>query len=176
MLELLATLVTVASVLLSNFRSTVQYPVGILGTILFFFVFYSTGLYSSASLQVVFTLVQLYGWWFWLRGDRGKRPQITTIAPIVLVGAMLGAVVASIGLGQVVGLFSGAAMPLMDAQIFGFSVLAQFLLDRKKIESWIVWAVVNVASIYVYFGMGLKVTGFLYVGLLIDVWEKGTTV
>lgn len=69
-------------------------------------------------------------------------------------------------------------MASLDAQIFGFSILAQFLLDRKKIESWVIWALVNVVSVYVYFSMGLTMTAILYIGLLLNtvigyhMWNK----
>lgn len=41
-------------------------------------------------------------------------------------------------------------MARSDTVILIGSMLAQFLLDNKKLENWIVWAVVNVVAIYVY--------------------------
>ena len=75
-LEILATAATVAYVLFAVKRSLWQYPVGLLATVLFFFVFLEARLYASTALQVLFAAVQLYGWWYWLRGDHGKRPNM----------------------------------------------------------------------------------------------------
>lgn len=54
----------------------------------------------------------------------------------------------------------------MDSAIFALSALAQFLLDRKKLETWIVWALVNVLSVFVYASQELWLTTALYCGLL----------
>ena len=46
------------------------------------------------------------------------------------------------------------------------TLLAQFLLDNKKLENWIVWAVVNVFAIYTYATSGLPLVAFQYVFFL----------
>ena len=170
-LEIFATIFTVLCVILAVKRSTWQYPVGLIGTILYYFVFTQVQLYASAGLQIFFLLVQLYGWWFWLYGDAGKKPKITNLrTPILLYTLSIGLVVSVIA-GNVLNQFTNANMAKLDSSIFGFSVIAQFFLDRKKIETWIVWAIVNVVSIFVYFGQGLVLTGWLYVFLLINtIW------
>jgi nicotinamide mononucleotide transporter len=170
-LEIFATIFTVLCVILAVKRSTWQYPVGLIGTILYYFVFQQVQLYASAGLQIFFLLVQLYGWWFWLYGDAGKKPKITTLQTSTLVCILVIGLIVSILAGSILNHFTNANMAKLDASIFGFSVIAQFLLDRKKIETWIVWAIVNVVSIFVYFGQGLVLTGWLYVFLLINtVW------
>ena len=77
-LELAATLVTLACVILGVKRSLWQFPVGIVGTAIFFVVVWNAQLWANAALQVFFVFVQLYGWWYWLRGFNGKRPPIRT--------------------------------------------------------------------------------------------------
>jgi nicotinamide mononucleotide transporter len=46
------------------------------------------------------------------------------------------------------------------------SFVAQFLLARKLVESWMLWIVVDVISIGVYAARGLYVTTGLYVVFL----------
>lgn len=173
-LEIAATILTLASVLLAVKRRIVQYPVGIVGAVLFFFVFQQARLYSSAALQLVFIAVQVYGWWFWLRGDRGGRPRITGLLPSPLPAAALAAVItlsvgaAAASLGAISSRVTGAEMAAPDAAIFGASVLAQFLLGRKKLETWVVWALVDAVAIPVYAAQGLGITAVLYAGLLFN--------
>src|SRR5262245_59143986 len=90
-LELAATLITLACVVLGVQRSLWQFPVGIIGTALFFFVVWQRQIYANAALQVFFVCVQLYGWWYWLRGDKGQRPKIRTTNPWLVLGACGGA-------------------------------------------------------------------------------------
>ena len=57
-------------------------------------------------------------------------------------------------------------MAWTDAMILAGTILAQFLLDNKKLENWAVWAVVNVFAIYTYATAGLALAAFQYVFFL----------
>lgn len=177
-LEIFATLITILSVFLAVKLKIAQYPIGIIGTILFFFVFWNANLYFSAALQVFFTFVQIYGWWYWTCGDNGKRPKVTyepwkRFWTVFVLGSCGFAATASY-----VAATTSAAVPLADAFIFGASVIAQWYLDRKRMQTWLVWGVVNVASIYVYSSQGLLLTTGTYVLLLLNTfwgyssWKK----
>jgi nicotinamide mononucleotide transporter len=164
-LEILATAATVAFVLLAVKRSIWQYPFGLLGTVLFFFVFLDAKLYSSTALQVLFAAVQVYGWWYWLRGDKGGRPNITSISPALVVGLCVGALAFAAALSGVLHAFTDARMAFTDAAIFALSTVAQLLLGRKIIEHWFIWMAVNSLAVFVYASQELWVTAALYVGL-----------
>lgn len=168
-LEILANLFTIASVILTVHLKKSLYPVGIVATVLFFFVFRDAKLYASAGLQVWFTLIQLYGWWYWLRGGRGQEPAIgdwpwRTVALLGVAAATFTAAV-SFALYR----FTDARTPVGDTAILALSVLAQFLLDRKQMKNWIVWGVVDVLSIAVYARQELWLTAAVYVVLLLNV-------
>jgi nicotinamide mononucleotide transporter len=165
MLEMLATAATVAFVVLAVKRSLWQYPFGLAGTVLFFFVFLDAKLYSSTALQVLFAAVQIYGWWYWLRGDKGARPRITSI-PLPLVGGLAaGAIVFAGLLSGTLQMTTDARMAFSDAVIFSLSAVAQFLLGRKIIEHWLLWMAVNSLAVFVYASLELWLTAALYVGL-----------
>jgi nicotinamide mononucleotide transporter len=169
-LELAANLLTIASVLLTVHLKRSLYPVGMVATALFFFVFWDAKLYASAGLQVYFTLIQLYGWWYWTRGDQGREPPIRdwpwrTVLGLGLVAAAFTGLV-SLALYR----FTDARAPLLDTAILALSVLAQFLLDRKQMKNWAIWGLVDVLSIGVYAGQGLWLTAGLYVILFANVF------
>ena len=162
-LEIAATVITLACVILGVKRSLWQFPVGIIGTGLFFFVVVQREIYANAALQVFFFFVQVYGWWYWLRGDRGQRPKIrTTNRWLLLVGAGAALAVAGV-MTPFLSQWTQTATPLVDASTFTFSVFAQILLDRKRVETWPVWIVVNVLSVWLYAGQQLWVFTGLYV-------------
>lgn len=178
LLELLAAVLTVISVALATRRHVVLYPVGLLATSLYFFVFLDARLYSSAALQVYFTALQVYGWWFWLRGDRGGRPLIGNWSWKTVALLLVPATAVTVAISALLGLLTDAALPLADSGILTLSVLAQFLLDRKQVRTWPVWIVVNLLSIWVYATSGLWPTTVLYVALLVNAfygwwsWER----
>src|SRR4051794_22276351 len=69
-IEIAAALLGVINVLLVVRRSVWNYPFGIVMVSLYFFVFRDAKLYSDALLQIFFLLIQLYGWWAWVRSPR----------------------------------------------------------------------------------------------------------
>ncbi|MBU6318240.1 MAG: nicotinamide riboside transporter PnuC [Alphaproteobacteria bacterium] len=167
-LEGLASLATAACVVLAVHRSLWQFPLGAIGTALYFFVFLEANLYSSALLQVFFFMVQSYGWWYWLKGEKGSRPPIRRTSGRLLAAGCMIAIVAAVVLSALLDAFTEAEVALPDAVIFALSVVAQLLLDRKRLENWPLWIVVNLLSIIVYSSQGLWLTVGLYVFLFFN--------
>jgi nicotinamide mononucleotide transporter len=167
-LELAATLLTLACVLLAVKRNILTYPVGIVGTALFFVVFWQTKLYSSAWLQVVFIAAQAYGWWFWLYGAKGAAPRVGSWPWPAVAALCLGALALAWAMARIIAASTDANMALPDAAIFALSVAAQFLLDRKKIETWTIWGIVNALSVWVYASQQLWATTALYAFLFLN--------
>lgn len=161
-LELTAMLFTVACVYFAVRRNIWTYPVGMIGTTLYLFLFLSVSL-PLATLQLVFNLDQLYGWWFWLYGDKGNVPPIRRSG---LVKAMAWGAMAAFGgylIGQYMSHYPKALMGPLDTSIAAASLVAQLFLDRKRIENWALWLIVNTVSVYYYWTVALFPTAILYV-------------
>jgi nicotinamide mononucleotide transporter len=161
--ELAATLVTLACVILGVKRSLWQFPVGIIGTAIFFVVVWRQQLWANAVLQVFFVFVQLYGWWYWLRGDHGGRPPIRTANRVQVAAAVIIALLAAWGGSAALTDYTDFDLSFTDASTLSVSVVAQYLLDRKYLETWPVWLIVNVASIWLYGHAGMWLFTGLYV-------------
>jgi nicotinamide mononucleotide transporter len=162
-LEIAATAFTLVSVILSVKRSLWQFPTGLAGVSLGFFVFWGAGLYSSAVLQPIFLAALIYGWWYWIRGDERKAPPIRSTPLWIVLGACaLALIIAAIGAWALES-FTDANMALGDAIILALSVVAQVLLSRKRIETWPVWVAINAISIFVYGSQQLWLYTALYV-------------
>jgi len=162
-LELAATLVTLLCVILGVKRSLWQFPVGIVGTALFFIVVWQNRIYANAVLQVFFVGVQIYGWWYWLKGDHGRRPPIRSANPIHVVVSVAVAILVAWAGSWAITEMTDFDLSFTDATTLSVSVVAQFLLDRKYLETWPVWLIVNVASIYLYGTAGMWLFTALYV-------------
>jgi nicotinamide mononucleotide transporter len=162
-LEIAATVFTLICVILSVKRSLWQFPFGVAGTALFFFVVWGQQLYANSALQVFFLAVQFYGWWYWMRGDKGARPPIRSTDPRLVIALCAGALVLAAAAALALGALTDANMPLPDAAVFALSIVAQFLLDRKRVENWPVWVAVNVLSVWLYTSQGLWLFACLYV-------------
>ena len=162
-LELAATLVTLACVILGVKRSLWQFPVGIVGTAIFFVVVWQAGLWANATLQVFFVFVQLYGWWYWLRGDNGGRPKIRSANRLQVAVWVVMALAIAVAGSCALTAYTDFDLAFTDAATLSVSVVAQYLLDRKYLETWPVWVIVNIASIWLYGSAGIWLFTGLYV-------------
>jgi nicotinamide mononucleotide transporter len=84
---------------------------------------------------------------------------------LVVIGGISWFVVAQINT------YFGATSPILDTGILVLSIVAQYLLGLKKIESWLIWIAVNVLSIYVYGSGGAFLLAFQYFFFLLNaIW------
>ena len=162
-IEIAAALLGVINVLLVVRRSVWNYPFGIAMVSLYFFVFWDAKLYSDALLQIFFLLIQIYGWWAWVRS-----PQVDHGVAVGWMGITarvkwaIGTAVMILLWGTGMARFTDAAAPYADATIAGLSVAAQILQSLRKVESWLFWIAVDALAVGLFLWRGLNVTAGLY--------------
>ena len=75
---------------------------------------------------------------------------------------MVAGAVLTAGWGTLMHRTTDAALPYWDAFILIFSLIAQWLQARKKLECWPGWLLVNTVAIGVYWVKDLRLTAGLY--------------
>lgn len=162
-LEVFAVFTSYSSTYLCVKERRANYPIGAVSTAAYAILFMQSGLLSSAILNIYLTPTLIYGWLRWRKDTNTRR--ITHVElkwiPVYLLVAGLGYAGAAM-ISQALG----GAMAWTDAMILAGTILAQFLLDNKKLENWAVWALVNVFAIYTYATAGLALAAFQYVFFL----------
>ena len=144
-------------------RTLWAFPVGLAAVSVQGVLFYRSGFPADATLQVFFFVTLAWGWWHWVK-DRGAAPElpVTTLSPRGLALALLGAGAATAGWALLVAPRLHSVMPWRDAFIAMFSVAAQVLQARKKLENWPLWIVVNLVAVASYWSAALAFTALLY--------------
>jgi nicotinamide mononucleotide transporter len=140
------------------------WPVGIVSSAAYAWFFYAQlKLYSDALLQLFFIGTGLVGWWQWRHGGsaRDELP-ITRLDTRGRLAALFATAAASGAVGWLFARFTDASLPWLDAATSGMSVTAQLLLVRKKVESWVLWILVDVLSLYLYLAKQARLTALLY--------------
>ena len=167
-LEWIAAGLGVINVALVVRRSVWNYPFGLAMVALYFFVFYEARLYSDALLQIFFLVVQLYGWVNWVRArtQAGDVPVgwMTVRERAIWTAATIAA---SLVWGLGMARYTNAAAPVVDAFIAGFSISAQILMARRRIENWVLWILVDIVAVGLYFSRHLYPTSALYLLFLL---------
>lgn len=167
-IEWIAAGLGVINISLLIFRSVWNYPFGIAMVSLYIFVFYEERLYAEAALQVFFILAQLWGWRLWLKvGGEDNRVPVRWLDWLSRGVWFMVTAAVSVNLGWAMHAFTNAVLPYADAGIAGASVAAQILLAYRRIENWLIWIAIDVASILLYIDRGLYPTAGLYGGFLV---------
>lgn len=161
-------------VVLAGLRNVWSYPIGIANNLVFIGLFASTGLYAAAGLQLVYLAFGVHGWVHWVRGverDRGYVSRTPARQWPWLVAAAAGGTAA---VWWVLTSFTDSQFALADAATTSASLVAQYLLNRKRIENWFVWIAVDVAFAALAFAAGLWITAVLYllfIGICAASWR-----
>ncbi len=175
-IECAGTIFTIWCVWLTTRAKVLSWPVGIIGTVLFGILFYQIQLYSDLFEQIYFLISGFMGWWIWLHPkgidwNPGKELRITKnsrrenvlyLAIIVVGTACLTFVVMHLHLWLPKYFQEPASLPLLDAFTTVLSFVAQWLLVRKRLESWILWIVVDVIAVGLYWFKGVKFISLEY--------------
>lgn len=144
------------------------WPVGLLQVFLYIFIFYDARLYSDVILQIIYVFLQFYGWYYWLHGGCNNQEAMVTILSRAWLTAAIIIVASGTGmLGYLMASRTDASFPYADAFITACSLTAQWLLSRRKLESWYLWIAVDIVAIYVYAAKNLHLTAVLYALFLI---------
>ena len=161
-LEISANLITTASILLAGRNSIHTWWTGIIGCVLFGVLFYDARLYADVALQVFFLATSISGWWAWLHGRRGEPVPITRSGVRLLLTLFVAGVLTTVAYGSLLFYYTDAYSPYVDSAVLMFSVVAQFLLMRRKLETWLFWLLVNTISVPLFASRGLYLTAGLY--------------
>lgn len=167
-LELAANIGVTASILLAGRNSVHTWWTGIVGCALFAVLFYQSRLYADVALQGFFIAASLWGWWQWLRGNRGGPLRVSHAGLRVFAWAVPVGVAATLGYGGLLHRFTDAYAPFVDSAVLSFSVIAQLLLIQRRVETWPLWLLVNTVAVPLYASRGLYLTSALYAAYWIN--------
>lgn len=151
-IELVATLLAVAYVILALKHSIWCWPAALLSTLLFTHVMWDSALLSDALLHIYYAGMAVYGWWRWrqLQQQSGQaqpvyewvwQRHLLLISLTAMAGLVLGYLMAS---------YTHADFAYLDAQTTAFSLVATWLVAKKLLSNWLYWVVIDAVSIFVY--------------------------
>lgn len=167
-IELIAVVFGLLCVWLTIRQNIWCWPTGLIQVALYVVIFFQVRLYSDAILNLIYVLLQIYGWYHWLHGGRDHgRLSVSRLSQRALLGWIVVAVASTAIWGWGMAAFTNAAAPYWDAFIAAASLIAQWLMTRKRLESWLFWISVDVVAIGVYIYKSLLLTAGLYAVFLV---------
>jgi nicotinamide mononucleotide transporter len=170
-IEVCGTLTGLIYLFFSIRQSILTWPMGLLTSILYIWIFFSAKFYAGMGLQFYYVFISIYGWRSWIGGypnangekvlhiSRTSHKLWAGIFPIFLV---LFAVIAYILIN-----YTDSPIPYWDSFTSSLSIIATWMLARKKIEHWFLWMIIDTISIGLYIYRELYPTTILFIAYTI---------
>lgn len=165
LIEYLAIVLSLGCVWLNIRKNIWAWPVGIVGVVSYSIVFYHQKLYSDLGLQGFYLASSIYGWWQWATvkaADANDIHPIQRLSPKEWLGLIIAVEISALGLGAIMGGFTDANVPYLDAHVAAVGMAAQLLMTRKIIETWFLWILSDILLAYVFWKSGLPASMALY--------------
>lgn len=153
-------------VILEVKQNRLLWPLGLLTSATYVYIFFHGKFYADMGLQVYYVLISIYGWFYWSRG--GQRSDTGELRVIrggrrQLMVLFLVFVISWAGIYFLLDRLTDSTVPLGDSFTTAMAIVATWMLARKIIEHWFLWIIANLVSIALYIYKGLYPTVILYV-------------
>lgn len=165
-LEVIAFVLALANIACNVFEIHWGWPLTVLASVLYAWLFYTSKLYGEAGVNMFFAATALWGWWQWVRGHRAGAAGPLRIAHLRTRGVVIAAVAWALlwfACSLLLSAVTDSDVPWADGFVTAGSVVGTVLLGRKFIENWPIWLIVNSASVALFLHKGLTLTAVLYV-------------
>jgi nicotinamide mononucleotide transporter len=170
-LELISFVLAVITVLLNIRQNHWAWLFSILSSATYALVFFDARLYGDTGLQLVFIGLSIWGWHQWLKVKPKVQVGSDTAAASIGVSRLSARGWRSSAAGWLAGFvalawflhhYTDTDVPRIDGFLTAGSLLGQWLLAQKKLETWYVWIVVDVLYVGLYLYKSLMLTAILY--------------
>ena len=179
-IEIIAVIISIIGVTLTIKRQMWCWFFNFIAFVLYAYIFYEYKLYGETILQFIFIVMNLYGFYHWRKGKVEEHTiRIEKSNATTLVMQMVLASIAGLLFGLGLHYFTDASLPILDAQLAAFSLLATYWTTQKYIATWVLWVIVDIVYVGMFLYKSLYLTAGLYavfIGLAILGWKQWNAV
>ena len=169
-LEFLAFIFGIISVIYAKKENILVYPTGIICTVITIYLLYRAQYFGDMMMNVYYSIMSIYGWWNWSRvKDNHYIVLISkTNKKEYLIASFF--FLLTIGITFFVYKMNLDSLEIpnyIDIFTSGIFFTAMWLMANKKIESWIFWIIGDIITIPLYSYRGLGILSLQYLIFLI---------
>ena len=169
-LEFLAFIFGIISVVYAKKENILVYPTGIICTVITIYLLYRAQYFGDMMMNVYYSIMSVYGWWNWSRIKDNRYLVLITITnkKEYLIASFF--FLLTIGITFFVYKMNLDYLEIpnyIDIFTSGIFFTAMWLMANKKIESWIFWIIGDIITIPLYSYRGLGILSLQYLIFLI---------
>lgn len=171
-LEILAALFGIFSVILSIRKSIWVYPIGIISTSVYIYLNFQWTLIGEMLINIYYTVMSVYGWWLWFWDAEVFTSSIKLTSSNLTVRTISLFFIGYIAVITIYYLNFGSflaipAINYIDTLASAIFLVAMYLMAHKRIEHWLFWILGNTLAIYLFVVKGYAITAFQFLVFLI---------
>jgi nicotinamide mononucleotide transporter len=164
-IELLGAILGIIYVFFSIRQNILTWPVGLLTSVLYVWVFFDSKLYADMGLQMYYVAISIYGWYEWLRGNSSNNSEpleVSRLTGHLAFILLLISFILFILMWFILKNYTDSPVPFADSLATSLSIVATWMLARKILEHWLVWIFVDAFSIGLFWYKDLQPTVILF--------------
>ncbi|HLN55642.1 MAG TPA: nicotinamide riboside transporter PnuC [Bacteroidales bacterium] len=184
--EVFGAVTGIVYVLLEIRQNIWLWPVGIVTSAVYIWVFFTSKFYADMSLQVYYLAISILGWYWWLHGrkegekgskgerEKGRRGEgenegggeelkVTRLRFRTGIYVAIAFMILYAVMWIILSRLTDSPVPEWDSFVTSLSVVATWMLARKIYEHWYLWIIVNSTSALIFAMRGLYPTMVLYI-------------
>lgn len=167
-IELLGAILGFVYIFFSIRQNILTWPVGLLTSGLYIWVFFDSKLYADMGLQMYYVVVSIYGWYEWVKGnptssESKEELKVSRLSMNTGLVLSIASVVIFFMMWFVLKNYTDSPVPFGDSLATSLSIVATWMLARKILEHWLVWIFVDSFSCILFWYKGLHPTVILFV-------------
>ncbi|WP_290698784.1 nicotinamide riboside transporter PnuC [Lacinutrix sp.] len=180
-LEAIAFLFGIASVIYAKKENILVYPVGLVATVITVYLFLHDELMGDMMMNFYYSIMSLYGWWNWSRKKENKYvvpiSRTNSWEKVIGLGMFVLTMLVTYGVYIVYGTEINSSN-YIDIFTSGIFFTAMWYMANKKLENWTLWIFANIITVplYAYRGWGMfSLQYFIFTILAIQAyiqWKK----
>lgn len=167
-IEIVAVVFSLLCTWLAVKKHILNWPTGIIGVTAYLILFYQVKLYADMLLQVVFIIQGIYGWYNWYcKSAIEDKVSVNHLNNSHRFLYAIVIVAVSIIWALLLANYTNASTPYVDAFVSTTSLIANWLMAKKKIENWILWIIADVIYVLLFWYKELYLSSGIYIVFLI---------
>lgn len=167
-IEIIGAILSLIYLYFSIRQSVFLWPIGLVSSGFYVVVFYSSQLYAEMGLQFYYITVSIYGWYYWVYGNKKSGTKQDADLPVsrlnlsqaIRYGIFF--ILIYVVLFYFLSHHTNSNIPGWDSFVTAGSLVGTWMLAKKILENWLVWIIVDSLSIGIYIYKDLHPTVVLF--------------
>lgn len=170
-LEVLAFIFGIASVIYAKRENILVYPIGLVATVITVYLLYKAKYFGDMIMNFYYSIMSLYGWWNWTRKKESNffLPISTTSTQEKLIGVALFIISMFVTFLVYKAYDYSLEIPnYIDIFTSGIFFTAMWYMATKKLANWTLWIIADLITVplYAYRGLGVLSVQYLIFTIL----------